>query len=125
MITVTAHTKFSKTKRFLEKARELVRLGNLDEYGKMGVEALRAATPVDTGETAASWYYKIEHDKTTDRIIWGNSHVVDGVPIAVIIQYGHATRSGSWVEGIDYINPAMQPVFEQIAADIQKEVKRL
>lgn len=83
------------------------------------------ATPKDTGETASSWYYQIKEDKTSTTIEWLNRHVEDGVPIAVILQYGHGTNGGGYVEGIDYINPAMRPLFEEIANSVWKEVSRI
>ena len=116
---------FSKTNRFLEKALEAARLDNLDKYGKKGVAALAAATPVDTGLTAKSWYYEIRRTKTGASIVFKNSNVNKGVCIAIILQYGHATRYGGWVEGRDYINPAIQPVFDEIAKDAWEEVRRI
>lgn len=95
----------------------------LDRYGRMGVEALSAATPVDTGETAASWYYQITQEDGSHILAWYNSHEVDSINIAVILQFGHGTGTGGWVEGRDYINPEMQPLFDQISADIVKEVR--
>lgn len=96
----------------------------MDRYGRAGVEALRSATPIDSGETASSWYYEI--DRSRDRVVLNflNSHINDGVPIAIILQLGHGTGTGGWVEGIDYINPAVLPIFEQIANDMWEEVKR-
>lgn len=122
MITVTAKGDFSKTEKFLERIREAIHLGSLDKYGKQGVAALAAATPKDTGKTASSWGYEIKHSGDTVSITWTNSNVNDGVPIAVIIQYGHATGWGGYVKGVDYINPAMEPVFEDIATKVWKEV---
>lgn len=125
MIKMSHKGDFSKLTSFLEKAKEVVNLGNLDKYGRKGVDALMAATPVDTGLTARSWYYKIEHTKTSVTISFHNSNVQNGVPIAIILQYGHATRNGGWVEGRDYINPALQPIFDEIANDAWKEVSKL
>lgn len=125
MITVVAKGDFSKTKSFLERMKETVKMGNLDKYGKMGVAALSSATPVDTGKTAASWYYDIERSNGSVSIVWKNSNVVDGVSIAVILQYGHGTRNGGWVQGRDYINPAIQPVFDEIANNMWREVTKL
>mgnify|MGYP000450034768 FL=1 len=95
----------------------------LDRYGQEGVEALAKATPKDTGKTAASWSYTVTKGKETITITWRNSNIVDGVPIAVILQYGHGTRNGGYVEGVDYINPAMRPIFERIAARAWGEVR--
>ena len=95
----------------------------LDRYGQEGVEALAKATPKDTGKTAASWGYTVTKGKESIAITWRNSNIVDGVPIAVILQYGHGTRNGGYVEGVDYINPAMRPIFERIAARAWGEVR--
>ena len=90
-----------------------------------GVAALSAATPVDSGETAASWDYEIVNKKGSAKITFTNSHIVKGVPIAIILQYGHGTRNGGWVEGRDYINPAIQPIFDELAEKAWKEVTKL
>ena len=95
----------------------------LDQYGKEGVEALARATPKDTGKTAASWNYAVHKSDGRITITWSNSNIVDGVPIAVILQYGHGTRNGGYVEGVDYINPAMRPIFERIAQRAWGEVR--
>ena len=100
---------FSKLTRFMERAKEAVRLGDLNKYGRAGVAALSSATPVDSGETAASWYYEITNKNNT---------------IAILLQYGHGTGTGGWVQGRDYINPAIQPIFDQIAEYAWKEVTR-
>ena len=91
----------------------------------ISVEALSAATPVDSGLTASSWYYEIEHNDTGASISFFNSNVNEGVPIAIILQYGHGTGTGGWVEGRDYINPAIQPIFDQIANDVWREVTKV
>lgn len=116
---------FSKTENFLNALREKNFFKNLDKYGQMGVEALSAATPIDTGTTASSWGYEIHSEGETISIIWTNSNINKGVNIAVILQYGHGTRNGGYVVGRDYINPAMQPVFDQIADNAWMEVTRL
>ena len=90
----------------------------------MGVDALREATPKDTGKTSESWSYSIEMKDGTAKVIWSNSNVSDWANVAVLIQYGHATRNGGYVEGIDYINPAMSSIFEKMAQDIWKEVAK-
>ena len=95
----------------------------LEKYGKLGVERLADATPKATGKTAASWSYTVTKGKESITITWRNSNIVDGVPIAVILQYGHGTRNGGYVEGVDYINPAMRPIFERIAARAWGEVR--
>nr|WP_330371635.1 hypothetical protein [Marvinbryantia formatexigens] len=99
-----------------------MRLGVLDKYGRAGVDALSSATPVDSGETASSWGYEIEHSAGSSRIIFTNSHINKGVSIAIILQYGHGTGTGGYVEGRDYINPAIQPVFDNLVKEAWKEV---
>jgi hypothetical protein len=94
----------------------------LDKYGRKGVSALAAATPVDSGLTASSWSYEIENTKESAKITFNNSNIQNGVPIAIILQYGHGTGTGGWVQGRDYINPAIQPIFDQIVDDAWKEV---
>ena len=116
---------FSKTYNFLKKNRKGVDLRSLDEYGRKGVAALSSATPVDTGTTANSWYYKIERASDCVKLIFCNSNIQNGVPIAIILQYGHGTGNGGWVEGRDYINPAIQPIFDQLANDAWREVTKL
>lgn len=113
---------FSKLTTFFEKAKESVHLGNLDKYGREGVSALSSATPVDTGLTAKSWYYEIENNNGSVKINFKNSNIQNGVPIAIILQYGHATGNGGWVQGRDYINPAIQPIFDKITNDAWEEV---
>ena len=122
MISFRQKGDFSKVTRFLERAKEAVHLGDLDKYGRAGVDALASATPVDSGLTASSWSYEIKNRNGTARISFKNSNVQNGVPIAIILQYGHATGTGGWVEGRDYINPAIQPIFDQIANSAWKEV---
>ena len=115
---------FSKLTSFLEKAKEAVKIGDLNRYGREGVEALSSATPVDTGLTANSWYYKIENKNGSATISFHNSNIQNGVPIAIILQYGHGTRNGGSVQGRDYINPAIQPIFDKIADNAWKEVTK-
>lgn len=124
IITVTQHGEFTKTQKFLERCKNIVKLGNLDKYGRMGVEALRAATPVYTGLAASSWTYRISHDGDTTTLEWHNTDVENGFNVIIGVQYGHATKSGSWVQGVDFINPALAPVFEQIRQDVWKEVTK-
>jgi len=125
MITFRQKGDFSKLNNFLERIKEVVKIGDLDQYGQEGVEALMAATPKDSGLTASSWYYEIVRTEGSTSIQFKNSNINKGVPIAVILQYGHGTRNGGWVEGRDYINPAIQPIFDKIAEDAWKEVTRL
>lgn len=114
---------FKKTRNFLKRCSNLQLDDLLDQYGKEGVEALARATPKDTGKTAASWSYAVHKSDGRITITWSNSNIVDGVPIAVILQYGHGTRNGGYVEGVDYINPAMRPIFERIAQRAWGEVR--
>ena len=123
MISFRHKGDFSKLSRYLEKVKETVHLGILDKYGRAGVSALASATPVDSGLTANSWYYTIERTRGSSKIIFHNSNIQNGVPIAIILQYGHGTGTGGWVEGRDYINPAIRPIFDQIANDVWREVK--
>lgn len=125
MITFKHKGDFSKLTKFLEGAKKSVRLGDLDKYGREGVAALASATPVDTGQTAASWYYKIEQKNGSVSINFYNSNRQNGVLVAILLQYGHGTRNGGWVEGLDYINPAAKPLFDKIVNDAWKEVTKL
>jgi len=125
MISFKQKGDFSKLSRFFERAKEVVHMGNLDKYGRAGVAALSAATPKDSGETASSWEYAIKRTKTTVSIVFNNTNIQNGVPIAIILQYGHATNNGGYVEGVDYINPAIKPIFERIANDAWKEVTQV
>lgn len=125
MISFRQKGNFSKLTSFLEKAKEAVKIGDLDKFGREGVAALESATPVDSGLTARSWYYKIENKNGSAKISFHNSNIQNGVPIAIILQYGHGTGTGGWVEGRDYINPAIQPVFDKIAENAWREVTKL
>lgn len=124
MISFRQKGDFSNLTNFLERAKQTVRLSDLDKYGREGVAALASATPVDTGLTANSWYYKIEIKEGSATISFHNSNIQNGVPIAIILQYGHGTGNGGWVEGRDYINPAIQPIFNAIANNAWKEVTK-
>lgn len=124
MITIKQKGDLGATSRFLEDLKEIPDDFDFDKYGQLGVEALRNVTPKDTGATADAWSYRIERKQETISIVFLNSNSPNGVNVAVLIQYGHATRNGGWVEGIDYINPALQPIFEKMAYDMWKEVRR-
>lgn len=124
MIKIRQKGDFKKLTSFLEKAKEGFNIEILDKYGKKGVAALSSATPIDTGLTASSWFYKIENKNDVAKIEFHNSNIQNGVPIAVILQYGHGTRNGGYVVGRDYINPAIQPVFDELAKNAWKEVTR-
>lgn len=124
MISFGGKGDFSKTRTFLHNLKHRNHFRGLDKYGKEGVEALSRATPVESDLTAKSWEYRIIEDERRVRIEWYNTNIdTNGTPIAILIQYGHGTRSGSFVQGRDYINPAMRPVFDRIADDIWKKVK--
>lgn len=125
MVTFRHKGDFSRTIRFMENAKKAVRLADLDKYGREGVAALASATPVDTGQTAISWYYEVVIKDGSATITFYNSNIQNGVPIAIILQYGHGTRNGGWVQGRDYINPAIQPIFDKIANQAWKEVTKL
>lgn len=124
MINIRQKGDFKNLSSFLEKAKEKLNLGLLDKYGREGVAALQAATPKDTGKTSESWYYKIERKNGSVSLTFHNSNQNKGVPIAIILQYGHATGNGGYVEGVDYINPALRPIFDKIAEEAWKEVKK-
>ena len=122
MITFQHKGNFIKATKFFERAKKGARITVLDKYAKQGLSALMSVTPVDTGKTANSWYYDIERTSKNVRINYYNSNVVKGVPIAIILQTGHGTGTGGWVEGRNYINPAIQPIFDEIAKTAWKEV---
>lgn len=124
MITFRQKGDFSKFTKYLERVKQAVKLGDLDKYGREGVAALASATPVDSGLTASSWYYEIVNKPGSVSITFNNSNIQDGVPIAIILQYGHGTGSGGWVEGRDYINPAVRPIFDKIANQAWREVTK-
>ena len=125
MITFRHKGSFSKTTQLLERAKHAVRLADLDRFGREGVAALASATPVESGLTASSWYYEVQYTKSGASIRFYNSNIQNGVPIAIILQYGHGTGTGGWVEGRDYINPAIQPVFDRLADEAWREVTRV
>ena len=115
---------FSKTTNFLTNLKRSKLVKDLDKFGRKGVEALKSMTPINTGLTANSWYYEIIEENNTTKINFCNSNIQNGVPIAIILQYGHGTRNGGWVEGRDYINPAIQPIFDDIVNNAWKEVTK-
>lgn len=123
-IHITCSGDLSKTMKFLNRLQNKDYLNILSTYGKRGVEALRAATPKDTGKTADSWYYEIKQDRNQTTINWCNSNTNDGVVIAMLLQYGHGTGRGGYVQGTDYINPAMKAIFDDLANECWKEVTR-
>lgn len=125
MLRIKHRGNFNKTERFLTNATKANRLRILDKYGREGVAALASATPVDSGLTASSWGYEINITGRSFSITWTNTNMESGVPVAILLQYGHGTRNGGYVEGKDYINPAIQPIFKKIADEIWKEVTSL
>ena len=125
MISFRQKGDFSKLTRYLERVKGVVRLSDLDKYGREGVAALASATPKDSGETANSWYYEIVRTKGSVSIEFHNSNIQNGVSIAIILQYGHGTGTGGWVQGREYINAAIQPIFDKIANDAWREVTKL
>lgn len=125
MIRVRQKGKFAKATRYLSRVKDAVGSIDWDAFGKEGVAALASATPVESGTTANSWYYEIVRTKTRVKISFLNSNIQNGVPIAIVLQYGHSTRNGGWVEGRDYINPAIQPIFDKIAEKGWREVTKL
>lgn len=125
MISFAVKGDFNNTEGFLKGLKEKRFLKKLDRYGSAGVQALSDATPKDTGKTSASWDYRIEDYEDHTSIVWTNSNVQNGVNIAIILQYGHGTRNGGYVQGRDYINPAIQPIFDELADSAWKEVTAL
>lgn len=113
---------FKKTDNFLQRMLKGDMFSSLEQFAREGVDALSSATPVDSGLTAGSWNYEIRKSRGFYQIIWTNSNVVDGRPIAILLQYGHGTGTGGYVEGYDYINPAMRPVFDRLAENVWKAV---
>ena len=122
MITVKSRGDLKKTTAFLDRIAGFHQRVNLEKYARRGIEALAAATPSDSGETASSWYYEIHRGTDKMSIQFFNSNIQNGFPIAIMLQYGHGTGTGGWVEGRDYINPAIQPIFDNIADEVWREV---
>lgn len=125
MISFRSRGDYSKLTRYFERLKATARMSILDKYGKAGVSALSSATPIDTGMAANSWSYQIEHSRGSARIVFTNSDIENGFPVAIMLQYGHGTGTGGWVQGRDYINPAIQPIFDKIAEDAWREVTKL
>lgn len=125
MISFRQKGDFKKLSTYLERVKEAAKIGVLDKYGQAGVAALASATPTRTGKTASSWGYEIERQNGSIAIVFKNTNINKGVPIAIILQMGHGTGTGGWVQGRDYINPAIQPIFDKIAEDAWKEVTKL
>ena len=122
MITFEQKGDFRNSDRFLKRMSRFDFANVLKNVAQTGVERLAAATPVDSGLTANSWGYEIKRSRSSFEITWTNSHVVNGFPVAIGLQYGHGTGTGGYVRGRDYINPTMRPIFEKILADLWTEV---
>ena len=122
MIKFVQKGNFNHTEKFLKKVSSKQFFRNLERYAQKGVDALASATPIDSGKTASSWSYEIRTGRNSVEIYWTNSNINKGVNIAVIIQYGHGTRNGGYVQGRDYINPVMRPIFDEIANNVWREV---
>ena len=122
MITFSQSGDFGNTERFLKNVNNDSFFANLESYGQAGVRALADNTPRDSGKTAQSWGYKVIRSRTNPGIEWYNTNVNDGTSVAILIQYGHATKSGGYISGRDYINPVIRPIFDKIAEDIWKKV---
>lgn len=123
-ITITTKGNWDKTTQYLNRMERFKVSAILNKYGQQGVAALQAATPIDTKQTADSWYYEIIIRKGYYSIRWHNSHIEDGIPIVILLQYGHGTKNGGYVQGRDFIMPAIQPIFDQIANEVWREVTR-
>lgn len=121
-ITVTQAGNFTNIEGFFKRTKKLNLKKKLEVYGKRGVDLLAAATPKDTGNTAASWYYEIVEEKGQVSIMFNNSSMIGAMPIVILIRYGHATRNGGFVEGNDFITPVIEKLFKKMANDIWKEV---
>lgn len=124
MISIKTSGSTAKLEKFIHFVTNGDLFRNLEHYGTMGVSALASATPVDSGLTASSWTYEIVRSRGQYSIRWHNTNVVNGLPVAILIQYGHGTGTGGWVQGRDFINPVIQPIFDQIANDVWEQVRR-
>ncbi len=122
MITIESNGSFAKTEAFFQAMKRKQIFSALDHYGRLGVSALQQATPVDSGQSARSWSYEILRDGKSYSIIWTNSNIVAGTPVVILLQYGHGTGTGGYVEGRDFINPAIQPIFDKISTEVWKAV---
>jgi hypothetical protein len=122
MIKIKQFGGFEKLEKFIKKARQKKYLAGLEKYGEAGITALAKATPIDSGVTALSWGYRIEEIENGYRIVWYNTHISNYAVIAILLQYGHATGNGGYVQGTDYVNPAMRTIFEELAENAWREV---
>lgn len=124
MLSFNVSGSFDKTTKFLRSIANKEHLAGLEHFGQMGVNALAAATPVESGLTARSWRYRIIRRGGRHSIEWYNTNEVDGTPVVIWLQYGHGTGTGGWVQGRDFINPAIQPIFDKIANEVWERVRR-
>ena len=122
MISITSRGDFRRTIKSLQRMTEADIFASLESYGQRGVNALAAATPKDSGQAASSWDFYVKRSKTSWSIVWTNSNVENGYPVVIGLQYGHGTGTGGWVQGQDFINPAIRPIFDQISQDVWKAV---
>lgn len=122
-IDIKVSGSFNKFNSTIERMRNFFKSGALDKYGKMGVEALQSATPQDSGITSESWFYRVKHTGNSAILEFHNSNIQEGYNVALILYTGHATKNGYWVQGVDYINPALTPIFEEMARNALKEAK--
>lgn len=123
-IKIRTKGSFKNTEIFLKRAKNFDPTPILRRYGEIGVDMLSSATPIDTGLTATSWYYEIEKNRNGYILRWNNSNVVNGLNVAILIQYGHGTAAGTYVQGRDYINPALQDIFDEISVQLWREVSK-
>lgn len=121
--SLSSNGSFSETEAWLRKLRDGTIFDTLSRFGQEGVNALASATPVESGVTAGAWSFEVKKDATSYSIIWSNSHVVGGTPVAILLQYGHGTGTGGYVQGRDYINPALRPIFDRIEAEVERAVR--
>lgn len=124
MIRFSSSGNFNNIEKFFKKATTYDITPILHKYGKMGVDVLTQATPINSGETAASWVYKIENSNNKSSISWSNTNIVDGIPIVILLQFGHGTGTGGYVQGVDFIKPAIKDILDKMADDIWKEVTK-
>jgi len=125
MVTLSYQGDFTKVQKEFEKFKNIFNIDVLNKYGKWGVDSLKEYTPKDTGKTSESWYYEVNYGKDISEVVWKNSNINKGVNIALVIQYGHGMPNGAYVEGVDYINPALQEFFREIEKDAKEEVNKL
>ena len=124
IVNLQASGSFKHTSSFFDRVLHRDFYRNLSKYGQQGVDALKSVTPIDTGETAASWTYSVYFNKDTIKISWYNNNQSERVPVVVLLQYGHATRDGRFIRGLDFVNPAIRPIFEEMSESIWKEVTK-